>query len=97
MLDFPPYYIVDDKREGLGRDEAVIQLLNQALKDYTVSTIMMPASRAIYALRDTDKLRCLISLYKTRDRVPIFKFFFRVQHSWLTNYRRIKANHIEQT
>ncbi|WMN60201.1 TIGR02285 family protein [Pseudoalteromonas xiamenensis] len=73
-LDFPPYYIVDDKREGLGRDEAVIQLLNQALKEYTVSSIMMPASRAIYALRDTDKLRCLISLYKTNDRAQYLHF-----------------------
>ena len=41
---------MNDRYEGMGRDESVIKLLKNALPDYTFTRTLLPASRAIHEL-----------------------------------------------
>lgn len=68
VLDFPPYYIISDQSTGLGRDESLIELISNSDPSIKSSFLRVPVSRALYQLKDTEKLRCIVSLYKTEDR-----------------------------
>ncbi|GEK09449.1 transporter substrate-binding domain-containing protein [Pseudoalteromonas sp. McH1-7] len=68
VIDFAPYYILADRLEGQGRDELLIQLIQQYMPDYTFNYKLYPASRAIHELSNVNNQYCVISLYKTADR-----------------------------
>lgn len=74
VLDFPPYYIVSGKDIGQGRDEALIELITKTTPELNATYMRVPVSRAIYQLKDRDKLRCVISLYKTASRSEFVLF-----------------------
>lgn len=66
--DFPPYYILSGKQQGLGRDESIIALLQQALPEYQFELVEMPGGRVIKELTNPHKSFCMLSLYKTPER-----------------------------
>ena len=68
MVDFAPYYIMNDKYEGTGRDESVIKLLEQAMPDYTFKRSLFPASRAVHELSNPYNNYCMLSLYQSEHR-----------------------------
>lgn len=74
MLDFPPYYIISDQNTGLGRDESLIELITKTDPSIAASYIRVPVSRALYQLKDTERLRCIVSLYKTAERSQYVSF-----------------------
>lgn len=74
VLDFPPYYIISDQNTGRGRDESLIELINTTVPTIKSSYIRVPASRALYQLRDSNILRCIVSLYKTEERSRYVSF-----------------------
>ncbi|MEL7309335.1 MAG: hypothetical protein AAGK05_16735 [Pseudomonadota bacterium] len=41
MVDFAPYYIMNDKYEGTGRDESVIKLLEKALPEVSFKRTLL--------------------------------------------------------
>ncbi|MFC3031205.1 hypothetical protein ACFOEE_01525 [Pseudoalteromonas fenneropenaei] len=73
-MDFPPYYFVSDQLTGSGRDEAVITLLNKRISSFDTEELLLPASRAVPTLKDTSKLRCILSLYRTAEREQFTTF-----------------------
>ncbi|MGX1113022.1 uncharacterized protein (TIGR02285 family) [Pseudoalteromonas sp. MBR-15] len=68
VVDFAPYYIMNDRYEGMGRDESVIKLLKNALPDYTFTRTLLPASRAIHELSNPHNNYCMLSLYQSEHR-----------------------------
>ena len=68
VYDFPPYYIIDDYGQGMGRDEGIIKLLDKMMPEHTFNFMYIPGSRLIYELSDPNKSFCTLSLYKTPKR-----------------------------
>lgn len=68
VYDFPPYYIVDDYGQGMGRDEGIIKLLDKMMPNYKFNFMYIPGSRLIHELSDPNKNFCTLSLYKTPKR-----------------------------
>lgn len=66
--DFPPYYILSGKQQGMGRDESIISLLEKELPEYQFERIEMPGGRVIKELTNPYKSYCMLSLYKTPER-----------------------------
>ncbi len=68
MVDFAPYYILNDRYGGEGRDESVIKLLEQTLPNYTFKHTLLPSSRAVHELSNPQNNYCMLSLYQTEHR-----------------------------
>lgn len=68
VYDFPPYYIIDDYGQGMGRDEGIIKLLDKMMPNYKFNFMYIPGSRLIHELSDPNKSFCTLSLYKTPKR-----------------------------
>ncbi|WP_404340360.1 hypothetical protein [Pseudoalteromonas mariniglutinosa] len=68
MVDFAPYYIMNDRYEGTGRDESVIKLIEKALPEYQFNHAFFPASRAIHELSNPLNNYCMLSLYQSAHR-----------------------------
>ena len=73
-LDFSPYYILSGSKKGLGRDEGVIHLLEKVMPSYRFKYLVLPASRAIHSLSDPNNTVCMLSLYKTTQRLKHISF-----------------------
>ena len=67
-FSFPPYYIIEGPDKGKGRDELIIELLNQQLPDYRFKKVVMPSSRVIEELSKSSNRYCILSIYKTPTR-----------------------------
>ncbi|WP_105189536.1 TIGR02285 family protein [Pseudoalteromonas sp. T1lg48] len=78
-LDFEPYYIFNGANAGQGRDEQVINLLQQQLPDYHFNFMAIPSSHLLTELRHTQSTYCLVSLYKTSQR--LMELHFSEQYS----------------
>jgi len=68
VYDFPPYYIIDDYGQGMGRDEGIIKLLDKMMPEHKFNFMYIPGTRLIYELSDPNKNFCTLSLYKTSQR-----------------------------
>ncbi|MFY8297260.1 transporter substrate-binding domain-containing protein [Pseudoalteromonas sp. SS15] len=78
-VDFAPYYILEGEEKGQGRDEAVINLLEQSLPEYKFKQVFIPSSRALFELQHSKQTTCMLSLYKTEQRKQ--QFYFSDQYS----------------
>ena len=74
MVDFAPYYIMNDKYEGTGRDESVIKLLEKALPEVSFKRTLLPASRAVHELSNPHNNYCMLSLYQNEHRKQHIQF-----------------------
>ena len=74
MVDFAPYYIMNDKYEGTGRDESVIKLLEKALPEVSFKRTLLPASRAVHELSNPQNNYCMLSLYQSEHRKQHIQF-----------------------
>lgn len=74
VVDFAPYYIINGKNAGAGRDEGVIKLLEKSMEEYAFNTTFVPASRAIHELSNPQKNYCMLSLYKNEQRKQHIRF-----------------------
>ncbi|WP_325051029.1 hypothetical protein [Pseudoalteromonas sp. T1lg21] len=72
MVDFAPYYIMNDKYEGTGRDESVIKLLEKALPEVSFKRTLLPASRAVHELSNPHNNTVCCRCIKTNTVSSIF-------------------------
>jgi uncharacterized protein (TIGR02285 family) len=66
--DFAPYYILNGKYQGQGRDETIIKLLEDQLPHVEFNRVVVPASKLIQTLSDKTNDACVLSLYKNENR-----------------------------
>jgi uncharacterized protein (TIGR02285 family) len=66
--DFAPYYILNGKYQGQGRDETIIKLLEDQLPHIKFNRVVVPASKLIQTLSDKTNDACVLSLYKNENR-----------------------------
>ncbi|MEZ7278917.1 TIGR02285 family protein [Pseudoalteromonas sp. 68 DY56-GL68] len=68
VVDFAPYYIMNDRYEGTGRDESVMKMIEKALPGYRFTHTLYPSSRAIHELSNPQNNYCMLSLYQNEHR-----------------------------
>lgn len=68
VVDFAPYYILNDQYAGTGRDESVITLLQTQLPNYTFNRVIFPSSRALQEVSNPNQTYCMLSLYQSKHR-----------------------------
>lgn len=73
-LDFPPYYILDGKDAGMGRNERLIDLLAKELPEYQHNKTIMPGSRVTQEISKKNTGYCMLSLFKTQARLHQIDF-----------------------
>ncbi|NQZ79831.1 MAG: TIGR02285 family protein [Colwellia sp.] len=66
--NFPPYYILDGKNKGEGRDQQLVNLINSQLPKHHFSWKHFPISRIIAEVSNPKNNYCVISLFKNAKR-----------------------------
>jgi len=66
--DFPPYYILDGKNKGEGRDQQLVELINSQLPNYHFLWKRFPTSRIIAEVSNPKNNYCVISIFKNAKR-----------------------------
>ncbi|WP_372762570.1 hypothetical protein [Pseudoalteromonas sp.] len=68
MHDFAPYYILNGENKHQGRDESIIDLLEQQLPHITFERTIIPSGKVLQELANSSKNSCALSLYKNEFR-----------------------------